>query len=202
MAAGAAFAQESAAPVPPTAGSADAAPGVIETAIPGMFPAAMPPGTTTGVRPAASTGGQPAAAPNSTPPPMDATTLGEQLLNAGPAPRVQLDGRSRDHAAIFGTDDEDEQGLLDQERALQAQRDQLKVLERVLNAPPPNADPNPPAMIPLTSGGQMTMPPLMPTPSGSHLNRGSHQTQRSVDDMQRRVDEMRRGADTLGQGGR
>lgn len=202
IAAGAAFAQERAAPVASTAGAADATPGAIEGAIPGIFPAAMPPGTTTGVRPAASTGAQSAAAPTSTPPPMDATTLGKQLLNAGPDPRVQLDGRSRDHAAIFGTDDEDEQGLLDQERALQAQRDQLKVLERVLNAPPPNADPQPPAMIPLSSGGQMTMPPLMPTPSGSQLNRGSNQTQRSVNDMQRRVDELRRGADTLRQGGR
>ncbi|MFJ3462553.1 hypothetical protein [Achromobacter spanius] len=202
MAAGAAIAQERAAPVPPTAGAADAMPGAIESAIPGLFPAAMPPGATTGVRPATSTGGQAAAAPAPTPSPMDATTLGKQLLNAGPDPRVQLDGRSRDHAAIFGTDDEDEQGLLDQERALQAQRDQLKVLERVLNAPPPNADPHPPAMIPLTSGGQMTTPPLAPTPSGSQLNRGGNQAQRSVDDMQRRVDELRRGADTLRQGGR
>ena len=202
MAAGAAFAQERAAPVPPTAGAADATPTASEGAIPGMFPAALPPGTTTGVRPATSIGGQPAAESKSPPPPMDATTLGKHLLNAGPDPRVQLDGRSRDHAAIFGTDDEDEQGLLDQERALQAQRDQLKVLERVLNARPPNADPHPPAMIPLTSGGQMTMPSLMPTPSGSQLNRGSNQTQRSVDDMQRRVDELRRGADKLGQGGR
>lgn len=164
--------------------------------------APMPPDAATGVSSVASTGAQSAAAPGPTPLPTDATTLGKQLLNAGPDPRVQLDGRSRDHAAIFGTEDEDEQGLLDQERALQAQRDQLKVLERVLNAPPPNADPHPPAMIPLSAGGQMTMPPLMPTPSGSHLDRTSSQTQRSVDDMQRRVDALRRGADTLGQSGR
>lgn len=163
---------------------------------------AMAAGVAVAQEPAASaTEGAPAA-PGTTASPMDATTLGKQLLNAGPDPRVQLDGRSKDHAAIFGTDDEDEQGLLDQERALQAQQDQLKVLERVLNAPPPNSDPHPPAMIPLTSGGQMTMPRLAPTPSGSQLDRAGSQTQRSVDDMQRRVDELRRGADTLRQGGR
>jgi len=199
MAAGAAFAQERGAPMP---SAASAAPGAGEAAIAGTFPAPMPPSSAAGVRGASATEGAPPAAPGSIPPPMDATMLGKQLLNAGPDPRVQLDGRSKDHAAIFGTEDEDEQGLLDQERALQAQRDQLKVLERVLNAPPPNADPHPPAMIPLTPGGQMTMPPLMPTPSGSQLNRTSSQTQRSVDDMQRRVDELRRGADTLRQGGR
>ncbi|WP_254595028.1 hypothetical protein [Achromobacter animicus] len=199
MAAGAAFAQERDGPMP---SAASAAPGAGEAAIAGTFPAPMPPSSAAGVRGASATEGAPPAAPGSIPPPMDATMLGKQLLNAGPDPRVQLDGRSKDHAAIFGTEDEDEQGLLDQERALQAQRDQLKVLERVLNAPPPNADPHPPAMIPLTPGGQMTMPPLMPTPSGSQLNRTSSQTQRSVDDMQRRVDELRRGADTLRQGGR
>lgn len=199
MAAGAAFAQERGAPMPSAAG---AAPGASEAAIAGTFPAPMLPSSTAGVRGASATEGAPPAARGSTPPPTDATTLGKQLLNAGPDPRVQLDGRSKDHAAIFGTEDEDEQGLLDQERALQAQRGQLKVLERVLNAPPPNADPHPPAMIPLTPGGQMTMPPLMPTPSGSQLNRTSTQTQRSVDDMQRRVDELRRGADALRQSGR
>lgn len=199
MAADAAFAQERGAPMP---SAASAAPGAGEAAIAGTFPAPMLPSSAAGVRGASATEGEPPAARGSTPPPTDATTLGKQLLNAGPDPRVQLDGRSKDHAAIFGTEDEDEQSLLDQERALQAQRDQLKVLERVLNAPPPHADPHPPAMIPLTPGGQMTMPPLMPTPSGSQLNRTSSQTQRSVDDMQRRVDELRRGADTLRQGGR
>ena len=198
MATGAALAQQRGVPVP---SAASAAPGSREAAVPGTFPAPLPPSSATGVRDAGATEGAPPAAPGSVPSPMDATTLGKQLLNAGPDPRVQLDGRSKDHAAIFGTDDEDEQGLLDQERALQAQRDQLKVLERVLNAPPPNADPHPPAMIPLTTGGQMTMPPLTPTPSGSKLDRTSSQTQRSVDDMQRRVDALRRGADTLSQGG-
>lgn len=200
MAAGAAFAQERGVPMP---SAASAAPGARKATIPGTFPAPMlPAGSATGVSGAGATEGSSPAAAGSMSPPMDATTLGKQLLNAGPDPRVQLDGRSQDHAAIFGTEDEDEQGLLDQERALQAQRDQLKVLERVLNAPPPNADPHPPAMIPLTPGGQMTMPPLMPTPSGSQLDRTSSQTQRSVDDMQRRVDELRRGADTLRQGWR
>ncbi|WP_313699761.1 hypothetical protein [Achromobacter sp.] len=202
MAAGATFAQERSAPMPPAAGAADAASSAGEGAIPGTFPAPLQESAAAGARAAGATKRAPPAAAETTPSPMDATTLGKQLLNAGPDPRVQLDGRSKDHAAIFGTDDEDEQGLLDQERALQAQRDQLKVLERVLNAPPPNADPHPPAMIPLTSGGQMTMPRLMPTPSGSQLDRASSQTQRSVDDMQRRVDELRRGADTLRQGGR
>ncbi|MEN5158266.1 hypothetical protein [Achromobacter spanius] len=144
----------------------------------------------------------PAPSPKPSPSPTDATTLGQQLLNAGPDPRVELDGRSRDHAAIFGTDDPDERALLDQERALQAQRDQLKVLERVLNAPPPGAASHPPAMIPLTSGRPMNVPQLRPTPSGSQLDLHRSETRRSVDDMQRRVDGLRREADALRQGGK
>ncbi|MEN5344643.1 hypothetical protein ABE599_13140 [Achromobacter mucicolens] len=140
--------------------------------------------------------------PRPSPSPTDATTLGQQLLNAGPDPRVELDGRSRDHAAIFGSDDPDERALLDQERALQAQRDQLKVLERVLNAPPPGADSHPPAMIPLTSGRPMNVPQLLPAPSGSQLDQQRSETRRSVDDMQRRVDGLRREADALRQGGK
>ena len=142
----------------------------------------------------------PTPSPKPSPSPTDATTLGQQLLNAGPDARVELDGRSRDHAAIFGTDDPDERALLDQERALQAQRDQLKVLERVLNAPPPGADSHPPAMIPLTSGRPMNVPQLLPAPSGSQLDQQRSETRRSVDDMQRRVDGLRREADALRQG--
>jgi hypothetical protein len=113
-----------------------------------------------------------------------------------------LNGLSPDHAAIFGTDDPDEQSLLDQERALQSQRDQLKVLERMLNAPPPTMDPHPPAMIPLHPGAPTNMQPLAPTPSESELDRGNSASRRSIDEMQRRVNTLRRDADTLKQGGR
>lgn len=140
-----------------------------------------------------------AARPGQVQPASDPTAIGNAVLNAGPDPRVQLDGLSRDHAAIFGTDDENEQALLDQERALQAQRDQLKVLERVLNAKPSAADPNPPAMIPLNAGAPMNMPRLAPTPSGSELDKGNSASRRSVDEMQRRVNALRRDADTLRQ---
>lgn len=142
------------------------------------------------------------ARPPQVQPASDPAAIGHAVLNAGPDPRVQLDGLSRDHAAIFGTDNEDEQALLDQERALQAQRDQLKVLERVLNAGPPAADPNPPAMIPLNPGAPMNMPRLSPTPSGSELDRTGSASRRSVDDMQRRVNALRRDADALRQSGR
>lgn len=135
-------------------------------------------------------------------PPTDHTALGKALLNAGPDPRVQLDGQSRDHAAIFGTDDKDEQALLNQERAIQAQLDQLKVLERVLNAKPSALDPHPPAMIPLHPGAPMSMPRLAPAPSGSELDQGNSASRRSVDEMQRRVNGLRRDADTLRQGAR
>jgi hypothetical protein len=57
-------------------------------------------------------------------------------------------------------------------------------------------------MIPLKPGGDMTMPALTPTPSGSQLDRGAQDTRRSLDDMQRRVDGLRREADALGQRGR
>lgn len=155
----------------------------------------MPPRGATDTGPGTALSDRPAAG-------SDPAALGKALLNAGPDPRVKLDGLSRDHAAIFGTDDENEQALLDQERALQAQREQLRVLERVLNGTPAVVDPNPPAMIPLTSGASMTMPRLAPTPSGSQLDRGSNETRRSVDEMQRRVNGLRREADALRQSGR
>ncbi|MNX80940.1 hypothetical protein D3C86_1126130 [compost metagenome] len=135
-------------------------------------------------------------------PASDPTAIGKAVLNAGPDPRVRLDGLSRDHAAIFGTEDESEQALMDQERALQVQREQLRVLERVLNGKPAAADPHPPAMIPLNTGAPMNMPRLAPTPSGSELDRGNSDTRRSVDEMQRRVNGLRRDADALGQSGR
>lgn len=142
-------------------------------------------------------GGTPATAPT------DLTSLGKSLLNAGPDPRVKMDGMSRDHAAIFGTEDENEQALMDQERALQVQRDQLHMLERILTGTPATGNPPPPAMIPLNgSRAPMNMPRLAPTPSGSQIDRGSSETQRSVDEMQRRVNGMRRDADTLRQSGR
>lgn len=188
-----AFAEERNA-APPTAGGVVPAP-------PGAGSAANP-GSVPGVPAGASPRLAPTATPGPAQLPTDATGLGKALLNAGPDARVNLDGLSRDHAAIFGTDDPDEQSLLDQERALQSQRDQLKVLERVLNAPPPNADPHPPAMIPLHPGAPMNMAPLAPTPSGSGLDRGNSASRRSIDEMQRRVNTLRRDADTLKQGGR
>ena len=109
----------------------------------------------------------PAKPAGSIAPATDPATLGRNILNAGPDPRVRLDGLSLDHAAIFGTDDEGEQAVLDNERALQVQRDQLQVLERLLTQKPAAADPYPPAMIPLNSGTPMNMAPLAPTPSGS-----------------------------------
>lgn len=134
--------------------------------------------------------------------PKDHTALGKALLNAGPDPRVRLDGQSRDHAAIFGSDDPDEQALMEQERTLDSQRTQLQMLERLMNQKPATADPHPPAMIPLNPGAPMTMPKLAPTPSGSQLDRGGSDTRRRVDEMQRRVNGLRREADTLGQGAR
>ncbi|MFY2609974.1 hypothetical protein [Achromobacter ruhlandii] len=133
-------------------------------------------------------------------PSADPAAIGRNVLNAGPDPRVRLDGLSLDHAAIFGTQDEDEQALLDNERALQAQQEQLRVLERLLTQKPAAADPFPPAMIPLTTGTPMNMAPLAPAPSGSQL--GGGEAQRSVDQMQRRVNEMRRGGEALRQGPR
>lgn len=209
MALGSAFAQEPNAAALPAAGAAATAAPAEPSANPGPGPVPVPravPGALPGNVPNAPAGASasvsPAANPGAAQPPMDATALGKALLNAGPDARVNLDGLSRDHAAILGTDDPDEQAVLDQERALQAQRDQLKVLERVLNAPPPNMDPNPPAMIPLHPGAPMNMPRLAPTPSGSELDHGNSATRRSIDEMQRRVNALRRDADTLKQGGR
>lgn len=159
--------------------------------------ATAPPGA-----PASGASAPVTGAPQPAMPATDPTAIGKAVLNAGPDPRVQLDGLSRDHAAIFGTQDEDEQALMDQERALQAQRDQLKVLERLLTERPAAVDPYPPAMIPLNADAPMHMPRLAPTPSGSQLDRSSGDTRRSVDEMQRRVNGLRRDADALRQGGR
>lgn len=147
----------------------------------------------------AAGGAEPAGPAGVVTPASDPAALGRNLLNAGPDPRVRLDGLSLDHAAIFGTDDEGEQAVLDNERALQAQRDQLQVLERLLTQKPATVDPYPPAMIPLNNGAPMNMAPLAPTPSGSQLGGAA---QRSVDTMQRRVNDLRRDADSMRQGGR
>lgn len=148
-------------------------------------------------RPAGGSAPSPAVAPTT-----DPTAIGHGVLNAGPDARVDLEGLSRDHAAIFGTDDENERALLDSERALQAQREQLRVLERLLTGTPPAVAAQPPAMIPLNGGAPMTMPRLAPAPSGSHLDRTNGATRRSVDEMERRVNGLRRDADALGQGER
>ncbi|NMK45736.1 hypothetical protein HG262_05815 [Achromobacter sp. Bel] len=126
--------------------------------------------------------------------PVDDSRAGKNVLNAGPEPRVKLPPGSRDHAAIFGSDDEGEQALASQEQALQGQRDQLRLLERLLNQKPVDAATAPPAMLPLNTGS--TMRPLAPTPGGSQLGHGQ------VDEMQRRVDRMRREADILRNSGK
>lgn len=141
--------------------------------------------------------GTQARSPGVVVPSTDPAAIGRDVLNAGPDPRVRLDGLSRDHAAIFGTQDEDEQALLDNERALQAQQEQLHILERLLTQKPAAQDPFPPATIPLKPGTPMNMAPLAPTPSGSQLSGG--EAQRGVDQMQRRVNEMRRGGEALRQ---
>lgn len=126
--------------------------------------------------------------------PVDDPRAGKNVLNAGPEPRVKLPAGSSDHAAIFGADNEDEQALASQEQALQAQRNQLMLLERLLNQKPVDAAMAPPAMMPLNTGSAMK--PLAPTPAGSQLDRGK------IDEMQRRVDGLRREADTLRQSGK
>lgn len=149
---------------------------------------------------AVTTPGGQARPPGAVAPGNDPAAIGRNVLNAGPEPRVRLDGLSRDHAAIFGTQDENEQAVLDNERALQAQQEQLHVLERLLTQKPAAADPYPPAMIPLNAGRPMNMAPLAPTPSGSQLDGG--EAQRGVDQMQRRVNALRRGGEALRQGPR
>ncbi len=131
----------------------------------------------------------------------DPAALGRALLEAGPDARVRLDGLSRDHAAIFGTEDANEQALMDQDRAIGERREQMRMLEKLFSEKPATGS-RPPAMIPLKPGADMTMPALAPTPSGSQLDRGSQDTRRSLDDMQRRVDGLRREVDALGQRGR
>lgn len=125
-------------------------------------------------------------------------TAGRNALTAGLEPRVRLPQGSRDHAAIFGTDDEDELALMEQERALEAQRNQLGLLERILDSRPARADPQPPAMIPLDAG-VAGMPRLTPAQAGSKLDDGGSGIRRSMDEMQRRVDGLRREADALRQ---
>lgn len=126
--------------------------------------------------------------------PLDEPRAGKNVLNAGPEPRVKLPPGSREHAAIFGSDDPDEQALASQEQALQEQRNQLMLLERLFNQTAAGAAPASPAMIPLNTGS--TMRPLAPAPSGSQLDRVK------IDEMQRRVDTLRREADTLRQSGK
>lgn len=127
-------------------------------------------------------------------PPAEDMRTGKNVLNAGPEPRVLPAPGSRDYAAIFGSEDEDEQALAAQEQTLQEQRNQLLMLERLFTQKPAGTTSAPPFMIPLNTGS--TMRPLAPTPAGSQLN-GS-----SIDEMQRRVDSLRRGADTLRQSGK
>ncbi|MEN5166144.1 hypothetical protein [Achromobacter kerstersii] len=127
-------------------------------------------------------------------PQVDDPRAGKNVLNAGPEPRVKLPPGSRDHAAIFGSEDEDEQALASQEQALQEQKNQLLLLERLFTQKPAGATPTPPAMMLLNTGS--TMRPLAPTPGGSQLDRGK------MDEMQRRVDSLRREADTLRQSGK
>ncbi|MCS3508032.1 hypothetical protein ACNPPY_20350 [Achromobacter sp. AGC78] len=126
--------------------------------------------------------------------PPDDARAGKNVLNAGPEPRVKLPPGSRDHAAIFGSDDEDEQALASQEQTLENQRNQLLLLERLFTQKPASAAGAAPAMMPLNTGS--TMRPLQPTPAGSQLDRGK------IDEMQRRVDSLRREADTLRQSGK
>lgn len=128
-----------------------------------------------------------------TPTPDDARA-GKNVLNAGPEPRVKLPPGSRDHAAIFGSDDEDEQALASQEQTLEDQRNQLLLLERLFTQKPASAAAPPPAMMPLNTGS--TMRPLQPSPAGSQLDGGK------IDAMQRRVDGLRREADTLRESGK
>lgn len=172
-----------------------------QTPAPAPSPILLPPAAQPGARPATDSA-VPARVkvPGSIVPATDPAAIGRSVLNAGPDPRIELDGLSRDHAAIFGTQDEDEQALLDQERALQTQQDQMRMLERLLTQKPAAANAPAAATIPLNAGTPMNMAPLAPTPSGSTL--GSGDAQRSVDQMQKRVDELRRGADTLRQGAR
>lgn len=127
-------------------------------------------------------------------PPSDDVRAGKNVLNAGPDPRVKLPPGSRDHAAIFGSDDEDEQALVSQEQTLENQRNQLLLLQRLFTQKPASAAGAAPAMMPLNTGS--TIRPLQPTPAGSQLDRGK------IDEMQRRVDSLRREADTLRQSGK
>ncbi|WAI84243.1 MULTISPECIES: hypothetical protein [Achromobacter] len=138
-----------------------------------------------GVNPKAGTAPAPA---------LDDARAGKNVLNAGPDPRVKPPPGSRDHGAIFGSDDEDEQALASQEQTLENQRNQLLLLEHLFTQKPAGAAAAAPAMMPLNTGS--TMRPLQPTPAGSQLDRGK------TDEMQRRVDSLRREADTLRQSGK
>lgn len=141
------------------------------------------------------------------PPPSDqpadpmADKRGGNALTAGPDPRVRLPSGSRDHAAIFGTGDEDELALVEQERAVQEQRLRLQTLQRVFDQPPASRS-APSGMIPLDSRSAdlplPSMPRLAPTQAGTRGD-GTANARRQVDDMQRKVDGMLRNADALRQ---
>ena len=112
---------------------------------------------------------------------------GNNALTAGPDPRVQFPADSRDHAAIFGTQDEDELALAGQERAIDEQRMRLQALERLFNQTPgPRAAPA--GTIPLSRSSADLPPPSMPKlapAAGSRLD-GTMDARRQVDAMQRR----------------
>ena len=137
------------------------------------------------------------ASPGDVPMPID--KRGNNALTAGPDPRVQFPVDSRDHAAIFGTQDEDELALAGQERAIDEQRMRLQALERLFNQTPgPRAAPA--GTIPLSRSSAdlppPSMPKLAPAPAGSRLD-GTMDARRQVDAMQRKVDGMLRNANTL-----
>ena len=99
------------------------------------------------------------ASPGDVPMPID--KRGNNALTAGPDPRVQFPADSRDHAAIFGTQDEDELALAGQERAVDEQRMRLQALERLFNQTPgPRAAPA--GTIPLSRSSADQPPPSMP----------------------------------------
>lgn len=126
---------------------------------------------------------------------------GRNVLNAGPEPRVLSPVDSRDRAAIFGTTDPDELAVAAQENAVDQQRLQLQVLERLFGQTPESRS-APSGRIPLrpSSADQPlpSMPKLAPTPAGGRID-GTREARSQVDDMQRRVDGMLRNADTLRQ---
>ena len=111
------------------------------------------------------------ASPGDVPMPID--KRGNNALTAGPDPRVQFPADSRDHAAIFGTQDEDELALAGQERAVDEQRMRLQALERLFNQTPgPRAAPA--GTIPLSRSSADQPPPSMPKLAPRRLAPGRH----------------------------